>query len=300
MHNLASSYAALGRHVEALKLREETLALRKAKLGPDHPSTLLSMNNLANSCSALGRHVEALKLREDTVALQKAKLGADHPNTLLSMTNLANNYAALDRHAEALKLREETLALQKAKLGPEHPDTLRSMNNLASSYDRLGRHAEALKLFEVTLALMKAKLGPDHPDTLGSMSNLAMTLATIPDAKLRDPQRAVQLATNAADAAPQAAEHRGTLGAARYCTGDWKGAIADLEQAISLRKPDDPVNANLGFFLAMAHWQFGDMEKARTWFATAVDWMEQSKLQDMVTKRFRSQAAELLGVRNGP
>ncbi len=40
MNNLAISYAALGRHAEALKLREETLALRKAKLGPDHPDTL--------------------------------------------------------------------------------------------------------------------------------------------------------------------------------------------------------------------------------------------------------------------
>ena len=37
MHNLAISYAALGRHAEALKLCEETLALMKAKLGPDHP-----------------------------------------------------------------------------------------------------------------------------------------------------------------------------------------------------------------------------------------------------------------------
>ena len=32
MSNLANSYAALGRQAEALKLREETLALQKAKL----------------------------------------------------------------------------------------------------------------------------------------------------------------------------------------------------------------------------------------------------------------------------
>ena len=38
MNNLALSYSDLGRHADALKLREETLALRKAKLGPDHPA----------------------------------------------------------------------------------------------------------------------------------------------------------------------------------------------------------------------------------------------------------------------
>ena len=40
MNNLADQLRALGRHAEALKLREETLTLMKAKLGPDHPDTL--------------------------------------------------------------------------------------------------------------------------------------------------------------------------------------------------------------------------------------------------------------------
>ena len=48
-NDLADSYAALGRDGQALKLREETLALRQAKLGPEHPLTLRSMSNLATS-----------------------------------------------------------------------------------------------------------------------------------------------------------------------------------------------------------------------------------------------------------
>ena len=47
MNNLAISYADAGQNDRALKLLEETLALQKAKLGPDHPDTLGSMNNLA-------------------------------------------------------------------------------------------------------------------------------------------------------------------------------------------------------------------------------------------------------------
>jgi tetratricopeptide (TPR) repeat protein len=176
MNNLANSYAAVGRHADALKLFKETLALRKAKLGPDHLHTLISMSNLASSYAALGRHADALKLHKETLALQKTKLGSDHPNTLVSMNNLASSYAALGRHADALKLREETLALWKARLGPDHPATLISMSNLASSYAAVGRYADALKLHEETLALRKVKLGPDHPDTLVSMGNLAESL----------------------------------------------------------------------------------------------------------------------------
>ena len=43
---------------------------KQAKLSPDHPETLRSMNDLANSYDALGRPAEALKLREETLALQ--------------------------------------------------------------------------------------------------------------------------------------------------------------------------------------------------------------------------------------
>ena len=71
-----------------VELREETLALRKAKLGPDHPDTLASMNNLATATPTWAgpRGPEA---PEETLGLRKAKLGPDHPDTLTSMNNLA-------------------------------------------------------------------------------------------------------------------------------------------------------------------------------------------------------------------
>ena len=65
-----------------MKLHEETLALQKAKLGPDHPDTLSSMNNLATSYPDAGQHDRAMKLYEETLALRRAKLGPDHPDTL--------------------------------------------------------------------------------------------------------------------------------------------------------------------------------------------------------------------------
>ena len=37
-------------------------------------------------------------------------------------------------------------------------------------------------------------------------------------------------------------------------------------------------------------------DKVREWYAKGVQWMEQSKRDDAETKRFRAQAARLLGV----
>jgi hypothetical protein len=75
-----------------------------------------------------------------------------------------------------------------------------------------------------------------------------------------------------------------------------EGAISDLEKAIGLRTPDHLANANEGFFLAMAHWQLGERGKAREWFAASVQWMDKGLQDNAELKRFRAEAADLLGV----
>jgi hypothetical protein len=75
MNNLAVSYGTLGRHADAVKLHEETLAPRKTKLGPEpRTHTLRSMAklaNLPNSYIAVGRTRDALPLLEEA--------GIDYP-----------------------------------------------------------------------------------------------------------------------------------------------------------------------------------------------------------------------------
>ena len=101
MNNLADGYPrSAGKLDQALPLFEETLKLRKAKLGPDHPDTLASMNNLAGSYAALGRHSEALPLYEETLKLTKAKLGANHPDTVGTIYDIACTHAQMIAKAE--------------------------------------------------------------------------------------------------------------------------------------------------------------------------------------------------------
>jgi hypothetical protein len=78
MNNVAVACSALGRHAEALKLHQEKLALRKAKLGLDHPHTVQSMNALAwllANCPdrTLREPVKALELAKQVVAREAGK-----------------------------------------------------------------------------------------------------------------------------------------------------------------------------------------------------------------------------------
>jgi tetratricopeptide (TPR) repeat protein len=147
MSNLAASYAALERHTDALKIREETLAAMKRTLPPDHPDTLGSMHNLANSYDALNRRADALKIREQMLATRKRVLPSGHPDTLLSMWAVAESLVAVARGAEAIPYIDECVANSAGKA--VHPSmipgvmTLR-VQHFRKSGDPAGCRATAL------------------------------------------------------------------------------------------------------------------------------------------------------------
>jgi tetratricopeptide (TPR) repeat protein len=94
---VANAYLAAGKIDLALPLCNEALALRRSKLGADHPDTISSMNNLANAYLAAGKLDLAVPLFEKTLALDNAKLGGDHPDTLKSKNDLATGHLAAGR-----------------------------------------------------------------------------------------------------------------------------------------------------------------------------------------------------------
>jgi serine/threonine protein kinase/Flp pilus assembly protein TadD len=309
MNALGNYYFRLRRWSDATTLGEETLRLRRAKLGPYDRDTLISRHNLAFRYNVLGRHADAAKLEEETLALMKEKLGPERTESFRPVHDLALSYYFLGRQEEGLKLEEQTLALRKAKWGPDHPDTLMGMRMLSCTYYFVfDRYVEALTLCEEAVARAKVKLGPDHRQTLWGMNKLAWFLATIPDLKLRDPPRALELAKKIVEASPKEADFWATYGVARYRTGDWKGAVETLQKAIGLRRPDDVfLPTDHSFFLAMAHWRLGDKIKARQWFDKSVQWMEKELSEkrgfwphDAELMRFRAEAAQLLGVEQKP
>jgi hypothetical protein len=182
MGNLADSYAALGRHADAVKLREETLALKKAKLGPNHPDTLSSMHNLSISYAALGRHADAYNLREETLMLRKAKLGPDHPDTLKNMWSVAESLVKLGRASEAVPVIDD--CIQRAVGKVVDPRLLPGVINL-----RL-RHFETMKdpVGCLQTATMWDKLNRTDADSLYNAACMRAVTATV--VRATDPKQA--------------------------------------------------------------------------------------------------------------
>ena len=70
MINLAQSYAAIDRLDEAIKLQEESLAIKRRVLPPNHPFFAIALGNMADCYEKADRIEDAAKLRAKLEALQ--------------------------------------------------------------------------------------------------------------------------------------------------------------------------------------------------------------------------------------
>ncbi|MFO0842616.1 MAG: tetratricopeptide repeat protein [Gemmataceae bacterium] len=162
MASLAAGYQAAGKLDLTLPLLEETLKLRKAKLGPDHPETLSSMAGIAVGYQAAGKLDLALPLFEETLKLTKAKLGPDHPNTLASMHNLAAGYQAAGKLDLALPLFEEAASgFEKRRF--RHELTWPIVSNTIRAYEAAGQYEKAGEWRRKWLGFVKEQSGAESP-----------------------------------------------------------------------------------------------------------------------------------------
>jgi tetratricopeptide (TPR) repeat protein len=171
MNNLAGGYRAAMKPDKALPLLEETLTLRRAKLGPDHPSTLTSMGNLATFYWSMKRLDQSVPLFEQLLPLREKKLGRGHPDTQMTVANLGVNYRDAGRVKEAIPLLEEAYRASK-----KHPNLRWVGTPLVDAYAKAGRPAEAAKLIDELLAVARRQLPKDSPQLAGLLAEYGLIL----------------------------------------------------------------------------------------------------------------------------
>jgi tetratricopeptide (TPR) repeat protein len=146
-HNLGILYKNQGKLAEAEKMYIRALQGKEEALGPDHPSTLDTVNSLGNLYMDQGKLAEAEKMYVQALQGKEEALGPDHPSTLNTVNNLGLLYAGQGKLAEAEKMYVRALQGKEEALGPDHPSTLDTVNNLGLLYVKQGKLAEAEKMF---------------------------------------------------------------------------------------------------------------------------------------------------------
>jgi len=178
----------------------------------------------------------------------------------------------------------------------------------ARALSALGRSRDAIDacLRAIDLGATEA---PDYPNPLHDTCiardrleesavhrRLAWVFATVPDAGLREPARAVELAQRAVQLGPEIARNWTALGVARYRAREFDRARDDLRRSAALPGGG---TARDRIFLAMAEWHAGRKDAARMWYECAVSAMEELQDRNEELARFRAEAEDLMGMGAG-
>ena len=81
-----------GKYAQAEALFSQTLEIQRRVLGPEHASTLMSMDNLASVQYVQGKYAQAQALFNQTLEVRRRVLGPDNPDTLETLSAFAAMY----------------------------------------------------------------------------------------------------------------------------------------------------------------------------------------------------------------
>jgi eukaryotic-like serine/threonine-protein kinase len=171
---IGNTYGGLGKHSQAQAQLERAAALYTARLGPNHPQTLVCKHNLALAYSLHGKHDRALALYEEVLASKTGVARIDPVGMLAARNNLALTTMRQGNYPRAEALFKEVLGECTARLGGKDPRTLTCRNNLVMVYHAQKRFDKAAAEQKEVIDLLTATRGADHPHTLTSKNNLAV------------------------------------------------------------------------------------------------------------------------------
>ena len=113
-----------------------------------------------------------------------------------------------------------------------------------------------------------------------------MILSNCPDARLRNPRRAAELAEKAVEIEPQVSNHWTALGIARYREGQWQEARTAFDKSLQLGTDGSDGDISLGRTPSIgSSWQcvtgnWGRRKRRASATRKAVAWMEKNTAAD--------------------
>lgn len=160
---LAVNLRGQGRLEESEVFFTQAVVGTQKMLGPEHPSTLMTMAGLSALCIKADEEEDRLP---EVLHLQEKALGPDHPQALRTANALVNSLIRRARLEEAETLALPVLQKMEKTLGPKHPRTLVAASNLGSIYQKQERFALSKEFHERAVQRLVEVLGQNNPITL--------------------------------------------------------------------------------------------------------------------------------------
>ncbi|KAL2855615.1 purine and uridine phosphorylase [Aspergillus pseudodeflectus] len=178
IHDLACLYLSQGMLRQAQQLYERALAGKEDILGPDHISTLETVNNLGIVHTNRRNTEAAGKMCQRALLGRENALGPHHASTLHSVNALAFFHMKEGNLSRAEALYKRALTGFEKALGVDHPSVLDTINNLGLLYTKQRKLKQAATMYRQAMSGFEKAFGPDHTSTLILVYNLGSLYQT--------------------------------------------------------------------------------------------------------------------------
>ncbi len=156
--HMARVRSVQGEYREAVRYNRETLALRRARHGEQHPAQIATLNNLGLNLRRLEELESAERAYREAVELQRDNFGEEHANAFL-LNNLAGVLYARGDFAAAEGLYRQALEVTIESRGRRHWTVFVFELRIARTRIRQGAAAEAEAQLRRLLELWHPELG---------------------------------------------------------------------------------------------------------------------------------------------
>ena len=166
LHHLGDLFLDQGWHSDAEAMYERALRGYEKAWGPEHTSTLNTVNNLGILYKNQGRLSDAEAMYERALRGKEKAWGLEHTSTLDTVNNLGNLYADQGRLSDAEAMYERALQGYEKAISHDQVDTyipaLNTIQNFAILRAERGRVSEARALYLRCQAGLKVVFGVQH------------------------------------------------------------------------------------------------------------------------------------------
>jgi tetratricopeptide (TPR) repeat protein/transcriptional regulator with XRE-family HTH domain len=238
-YELSVLFYQIDAYERATYYNEQSLALRTAIYGTEHPTIVENLHHQGWMVDTLGRHKEAEDYHQRALDIRIATAGPNHPDTAESCNFVGTARHAGSDYAGARRCYEQALAIREQIYGDDHVATAGSLANMALLLHFQGKYAEAEPLHLRALSIRERLLGPDHHKVALSLNTLGYLYRAM--ARYVEAEKYLQQALRIREAVfgptnSYTAVTLNHLGRLRHALGQYDAAQHYLEQALAIRQ----------------------------------------------------------------
>ena len=175
-NNLGAVYSELGEYELSRRHLEESLALRRGRLGARHPLVASTLVSLGTTLESGGDLVGARARYEEGIRILRRAYGEEHSDYAWALMRLGRLEATVGRYPRARALLEEALGIQERVLGKSFPDLCWSVSGLAAVQEAEHQPEAARRSYERALEILERAYGAVHPDRVRILNDYAAFL----------------------------------------------------------------------------------------------------------------------------